>query len=135
MSGRSWLILGNAVLMLAFSGLLYTVLVPSFGALGASVGRAIAFAGFACLTLAEAYCLLKIHPFHAGLFKPLLSGGLSFALCYGLRASGLLAPGILASMLLLGVFVILYVGGVSYLGLAEEDRRILERLRARLGRR
>lgn len=133
MSGRSWLILGNAVLLLVLSVALYWLLIPRFGSLGAGVGRAAAFAGFAGLTLGEAYLMLGIHPFHRGLFKPLAAGLASFAICYGLLASRLLPQNLLTSLSIFCLFCVLYLAALLLLGLTEEDERLIGQLKSRLG--
>lgn len=133
MSGRSrqffWNNLGAAILNVTLN----LLLIPRFGIVGAAAS---AFLSVSCLQGAlaiQVWLLERVHPLSPQLLKPLAAAAV--VLLYGLamRAVPLPVPA-RAALVVLGAAVI-YLAANVLLGLAAEERRIFERVVARLSRR
>jgi len=133
MSGRSKINLLNNGLGFILTVILNLLLIPKYGILGAALSLALVIVAINTVRLAEVRFLLKMHPFRFDFFKPLLAGGISFFILF--LSSGFLLermPPLLAiSVGTLG-FLSLYGGGLILLGLTEEDKIILTKIREKL---
>jgi hypothetical protein len=82
--------------------------------------------------LVQVWLHLGIHPFHRGLFKPILAGGGVAVVAIG--AQRLLGDGLLTLLPIAVVGGIAYVGALFALGLDSGDREVLAALRRKVGR-
>ena len=106
-----------------------------FGILGHPDAAAITALGLhALMRLAEVFILFRMLPYNLSFVKPLTAG---FAALLAALGTNMLLPvathpvyAIIHSTVLLGV----YVGLIVALGLSQEDRVVLARLRARLSK-
>jgi O-antigen/teichoic acid export membrane protein len=135
MTGHTRVKVANAVLwtvLLIGSG---SVLIPRWGVVGAATATLIAIATVNFLSVAEVWILEHLVPFDRTFWKPLAAGAAACAT--GLVLDGVmpvgarLAPAVGQSLVVVAVFV----GLIMALGLAPEDRLVLDRIRGGLARR
>jgi O-antigen/teichoic acid export membrane protein len=127
--GRSKLLLLNNALGVVFNVTLGLILTPRYGLIGATfgvLGSVLIVQGAAVIEVAS---WQRISPFGRAIWKPLLAGAVAFAAMTLLR--GVLPPGWmrLAGVMVAGV--ICYLGLLLALGLPPEERRFLDRVKAR----
>jgi len=111
---------------------LNVLLIPRWGMVGAATASLAAVAINNLLRLIEVYILFRLLPYNVSFLKPVTAGLAALAAALAL---GRLLPAE-ASLLYAAVNVIIllaaYVGAILLLGLSEEDRSVLARLRGRL---
>ena len=127
MSGRSGIILYNAIFSFLLTTVLCLLLIPGYGALGAAISLAISVVVINIIKLIELYYFEKIHPFKPSFYKPLLSGSIAFLLVY-----------FTFDMIRLNPYIELAIGSISFflifilsnwlLKLDDEDNFILNTL-------
>jgi O-antigen/teichoic acid export membrane protein len=128
-SGRSRLLLLNNALGVAFNISVGIFLTPRFGLVGtasAVLGTVLLVQGLAVI---EVWLLLRIHPFSAALWKPLLAAALAFVAEAAVQAVVPILALRIAAVILAGLIV--YGGTLMALGLPPEERRLVERLARR----
>jgi len=132
MTGRTRLKLVNSIVMSALMVGLNVLLIPRWGMVGAATASLAAVAINNLLRLIEVYILFRLLPYNVSFLKPVTAGLAALAAALAL---GRLLPAE-ASLLYAAVNVIIllaaYVGAILLLGLSEEDRSVLARLRGRL---
>ena len=134
MTGYTKLKLLNAVVRLGLSLVLSVLLIPQWGVLGAAAAALIVVGTTNLMRLAEVFILFRMLPYNLSFVKPLTAGFVALLAALG---TNMLLPvathpvyAIIHSTVLLGV----YVGLIVALGLSQEDRVVLARLRARLSK-
>jgi O-antigen/teichoic acid export membrane protein len=132
MSGRPRDPLWNALPAVAVSAVGSWVLIPAYGAVGASLanGGAMVVANVGGLVQVGRH--LRIHPFHAGLVRPLVAGSAVAAVSF--VAERTLGSGLGALVAIVLVGGLAYAGCLLLLGLDEGDREVLAALRRKVGR-
>ncbi|HWQ16150.1 MAG TPA: flippase [Roseiflexaceae bacterium] len=134
MTGHTRLKLVNALVRLGLSLGLSALLIPPWGVLGAAVAALLVVGTTNLLRLAEVFVLFRMLPYNASFVKPILAGaaalGTALALDRALPTAAQPAYAALHTAALLAV----YAGAILALGLGPEDRAVLARVRARLGR-
>jgi len=128
--GRSNLVLLNNVLGLVFNvaaGLYFT---PRYGLVGATFGVLGSVVIVTGLAIIEVAAWQRIHPFAPALLKPVVAGLCSFGAMTLLHA--LLPAGWMRVTGVLAAGVVSYGGLLLAMGLPPEERRIFQRLTARL---
>ncbi len=132
MSGRPRDPLWNAGPAVLTAVVLSMFCIPRWGVVGAAVANGVAAWVANGGGLVQVWLHLGIHPFHRGLFKPILAGGGVAVVAIG--AQRLLGDGLLTLLPIAVVGGIAYVGALFALGLDSGDREVLAALRRKVGR-
>jgi len=125
-SGRSRVLLFANVGTAAMNVGLGLVLIPRVGLVGGAVAALITVGVFQLSLLAATWVLERVHPFDRRQVKPLLAGAATLAAQAWLPASGMVVVRVAA---VLGCTLVVYGGTLLILGLPDEERRLLSRLR------
>jgi O-antigen/teichoic acid export membrane protein len=132
MTGRTRLKLVNAVIMSALMVGLNVLFIPRWGVIGAAIATLTAVAADNLLRLIEVYILFRLLPYNLSFLKPITAGlvAVGTALLLGrlLPAEASLVYTAVGAIVLL----VVYTGVILLLGLSEEDRTVLARLRVRV---
>jgi O-antigen/teichoic acid export membrane protein len=133
MSGRSKITLLNSTLHLLLQAGLCLLLIPKHGILGAALASAISTVFLNAIQLLQVYFVLGMHPFRIEFLKPVAAGGGAWLVLSLARAS-ILQTDNSVLLLVLGFSIFLAVYGLALCGLGfdEEDKAVLQRIRARL---
>jgi O-antigen/teichoic acid export membrane protein len=133
MSGKPKITLFNAVAVLLFQAVLCIVLIPKSGIIGAAVAKTASLAFLRVLQLVEVRSVLRMHPFRKDFAKPLVAGTAGAILVTLLKSplAQLEAPFL---RLLVGALMLVaaYVIVLYALGISEEDREIVRKLKEKL---
>jgi O-antigen/teichoic acid export membrane protein len=132
MSGRSKINLLNSVLVSLINIILCFLLIPKIGIIGAALAATISLAIVNTVGLIETFMIYKIHPFRPDFIKPLLSGGAASLVSFLIL--GLLSDRIhFLLALLIGItsFLIVYIPFLFILGINREEKFILEKIKAK----
>jgi O-antigen/teichoic acid export membrane protein len=135
MSGHTMVKLVNATASVGLALVLNLLLIPPLGIVGAATAAAAAIAIVNVLRILEVRILVGVHPYNGEYAKPIVAGAVAagFAFVLGRLAAGigdLAAAGI--GLLGLGIA---YIAVIRLLGLTEDDRFVVARIRSRLLRR
>ncbi|HNC97118.1 MAG TPA: oligosaccharide flippase family protein [Myxococcota bacterium] len=132
MSGHSRATLWNSLPAMLLNLSLSVALAPTLGPTGAALANAGAMATANAVGLAQVWRILRLHPFHIGLVKPVLAAVPAGAVVW---AVGMLQLPALPTVLLAGVGGGLTLLGVlPLLGLDEDDRELIQKLLRRFRR-
>jgi len=128
MTGRAKLKLANSILWTATLVASSALLIPVWGVLGAATALLISTAAVNLAAVVEVWVLERLIPFERSIWKPLVVGVAAFLTGWVLR---LLIPikddWVLAAMQA-GLILAVYGAGILGLGLAPEDRTVIERI-------
>jgi O-antigen/teichoic acid export membrane protein len=132
MSGRTKITLLNATLHLLLQTGLCFLLIPRHGIVGAALAKALSIGFRRAIQLLQVHLILRMHPFQAKFLKPLIAGGASW-LVLSLARISILQTGNSALLFVLGSSILLSSYGLTLylLGFDEEDRVIVQRIRAK----
>jgi O-antigen/teichoic acid export membrane protein len=124
-------LVNNVIGLLSMIGL-NLLLIPKYGVVGAALSLALVIAIINITRLIEVYLLFKIHPYRLQFYKPVLSAGIAFLIMffsskYLQNYPNVLLTIVSSSVLFLGVYVL----GLYLLGIDEEDRTVLIKLKKR----
>ena len=135
MTGHTRLKLANSVTQLVLAISVNILLIPRFGLLGAAVGALIVNAVINNLRMVEVWYLYRILPFNRTFIKPTLAA--LVALGVALLVFQLSGRSLDLIMLILQAVILfaVYGGVLVLLGLPDEERTIVNRLRHRISRR
>jgi len=133
MSGKSRINLINNIFTALLNIGLNVLLIPTYGILGAALSFLASVSVVNVIMVIEVYALFRIHPFRTDMYKSPLAGGISFIimalLIRFLRGTG-------NSFFLMGtgsvIFLLSYGLLTKALGIGEEDKIVLQRLKAKL---
>lgn len=135
MTGHTRAKVFNSALWLITLGVSNVILVPAHGVLGAALAYAIALAVVNLARMVELWVLERVLPSWSAYFKPLVAGGVAFAVGLGMRTifpvGSRLGPALLQGF----AVVVVYAATTYLLGMEEDDKDLLQRLLARLRRR
>ncbi|MCZ2845869.1 MAG: flippase, partial [Candidatus Bathyarchaeota archaeon] len=132
MTGRPKLNLMNVTGVLISNIILNLLLIPKYGILGAAIATAISLGLINMITILEGSLILKMYPYRIDFFKPLIAG------CVSLVALFFYTKHILQNhinfQLFIGVliFLVLYSITLVLLGVREEDKIVLEKIKTKL---
>lgn len=130
MAGRPRAALANGIPALSLNLGLCMWLVPTLGPTGAALANAGAMVAANGLALAQVWSLLRVHPFHRALLKPLLA---ALPACAAAYACGGLPWPPLARVVVVGVAAtVAFVAASAALGLDEDDRIVVGAVRRRI---
>jgi O-antigen/teichoic acid export membrane protein len=130
MSGKPKLELANLGVTLFFNALLSILLIPKYGIPGAAYATLVAFIILNVMRIIEVRILFRIHPFRMDLYKPLLSGGVSFLVLFSatkylpifLNTFFYFVSG---ALLFVGVYILM----IFVFGLADEEKLIFAKIK------
>ncbi len=130
MSGRSKLILLNAALHLTVQILLCLFLIPQYGIIGAGLAKTFSILFLRAILLLQVFLLLKMHPFHVNVLKPVIAGAASWIMIILLRTF-IPQAGNPTAVFLLGLFLFVCIYGLTLflLGLDEKDKIIFQKIK------
>ena len=134
MTGRTVINLINNVLVFLMILVLNYLLIPRYGLLGAAASLAIALSLINLVRLVEVYLILRIHPYRAAYFKPILAGGLSLAASWAMGCLMKSASGspLLRLVVQSSVIGLVYVIALLVLGINEEDKIVWRRVKEKI---
>ncbi|HDD24238.1 MAG TPA: flippase [Chloroflexi bacterium] len=132
MTGHSRLTFVNSLIYLGVNVLLDLLFIPRWGVMGAAIAVTLSGVLINTLRVAQVWALLRLWPYDVSFLKPIVAGLTAVtAVVLTKRWLGPM-PAILqvvvGTLLLIGVYIVMIVS----LKLSEEDRLVLDRLRARL---
>jgi len=132
MTGRTRLKVVNAVVVSTLVVGLNALLIPRWGLTGAATAALVSAVTGNLLALLEVFALFRLLPYNVSFLKPVAAG--LAALGVALALSHVLHPeeGLVYAAVNAAVLVLVYVGMILVLGLSDEDRVVLARLRGRL---
>jgi O-antigen/teichoic acid export membrane protein len=134
MSGHQHHVLYSGLPAIALNVGLCYLLIPEHGVMGAATANAVATATANLLALGQVWYLLRMHPFHLGLLKPVVGASVALPLVL-LVAPWTAGLPVLLGLAILGVLVVTVLGLVMFgLGLDDDDRALLTRLGSRFRR-
>lgn len=132
MSGRSKLNLANILVAFALHVALNLFLIPRHGIVGAAWATTISTGLGSVVICLEVNLLLRIFPYRLDFLKPLVAGLVPAAVVLFLGSHGLPGRGLVATIALAALFALAYLGLLLLLGLDQEDRIVLGKLRDKL---
>ena len=124
MTGRPLVNLINSIVSAVLMTGLGLILIPKHGLLGAALTACLSVSIVNIVRMVEVYYFEKIHPYNDKYIKPLIAAATAIAGVFGLR---LLLPGdnLLATVLGILTFGLIFVGSFLWLRIEDEDRLIL----------
>ncbi|MBA3688936.1 MAG: polysaccharide biosynthesis protein [Chloroflexi bacterium] len=135
MTGHTALKLLNATVSVVLGIALNVILVPSLGLMGAAIAALALTAGVNILPLAEVLLLERASPYNRQFMKPIVAGGLAFFLSIGVK---ILLGGtgeLVQAAAGIPVLFVTYGLVLLRLGIDDDDRLVLRRVRERFPRR
>ncbi len=132
MTGRAMANLINSGFLCTVNILLNLYLIPKYGILGAAWANVIAISAIQLLRLAEVWYFLKMHPYSWNSLKPILSSVLSAALVLLLFYMGLDKNNFFVVFAMITIYLTAYLTLLWAFRLSQEDRMVLEKLKAKL---
>lgn len=106
-------------------------MIPTWGLIGAAIASLTSAIIINLLRLIEVFILFRLLPYNAIFLKPLIAGGIAFSLMW-IASWFYPTVDLLHLIVSLPLLVAIYVGLLLLLGLSEEDRLIVQRLRRRV---
>ena len=126
-AGRSKLVMWNSVLTSAAQISLYLILIPSYGAVGASFATATGIVLVVMVRIVQVRYVLNVWPYDSATLKPVTSG--SAALLVVVFANTILEGS--HPLALVGLFMLVYAGFLYALGIHSADRALLLQVKQR----
>jgi len=129
MSGKPKLELLNLCITILVNALLSILLIPEFGIKGAAYATLIAFVLLNFMRVLEVHILFRMHPFRMDMYKPLLSGVISFIVLVFVTKILFIDHDVFFNFFLGSlIFIGLYAAMIIALGLGVEDKLIFSRI-------
>jgi O-antigen/teichoic acid export membrane protein len=135
MTGHTRVKLVNAIFATCMVFGLSFLLVPSLGMVGAAcvVLAETAIVGLACVV--EVNVLLRLLPYDLHFVKPVIAGVMAVAAALAMNKLLPAEAGLASLAINVAMLSVVYAGAILLLGLSQEDRVLLARLRERVGSR
>jgi O-antigen/teichoic acid export membrane protein len=134
MTGHTGLKLLNAAVSVALGIALNVILVPSLGLLGAAIAALAVTAGVNILPLAEVLVLVRASPYNRSFMKPIAAGGVALAASIGVKILLGGAGDVVQAAAGIPVLFVMYGVVLFGLGIDDDDRLVLRRVRGRFAR-
>ncbi|MHB1464030.1 MAG: flippase [Thermoleophilia bacterium] len=132
MSGHSKLELLNVTTTLAMNAAICFLLIPRYGVVGAAIANMAALGLVNLMRIIEIWIFMRIFGYDRSYLKPALSG-LAVALVVGLIGRFVIVDaGIIQLLALASLLLLLYVLALAGLGLEEQDKNMLKKIKASL---
>ena len=132
MTGNTGLNIVNTIITLVVKLTLSFLLIPSLGVVGAAIA---ATATWCVLNLArtlEVFILFRILPYNKDFVKPIVAGVITAVAAYAMAQWVFVESNLVSTVFNIGCLMAVYAAMILVLGLSEEDRTVLIRLRGRL---
>ena len=133
MSGNTHFKLVNTLVTIALTLGLNILFIPRLGLVGAAIASAASAVAVNLLRLVEVYMLFRLLPYDLRFLKPIAAGLVALAATMGTRRLLPVEGGLVYPLTSMVVLLLVYGGSILVLGLSQEDRAVLVRLRGRLG--
>jgi O-antigen/teichoic acid export membrane protein len=133
MTGHSKVSFVNSIIHLVATVALDLVFIPRLGVVGAALGVMLSSVLINVVRLLEMVFLLRIRPYDRSFLKPVLAAVAAAVPAYLVNQPLTSTPWAVQLGVGVPLLVGIYVLAIVLLGLSDEDRLILERLRVRLG--
>jgi O-antigen/teichoic acid export membrane protein len=131
MTGRPILSFINNTSMLLLNIVLNILLVPKYGIIGASLATAVSVGLVSIATLLEVYYFLNMHPYIMDFLKPIISGIVSSAGLFILKQFGFLKTNLFHLLIGIVVFLLLYGILLLLFGFGEEEKIVVNKMKAK----
>jgi O-antigen/teichoic acid export membrane protein len=132
MSGNTSLKLFNSVVVTVLSLGLSVLLIPTWGLVGAAVAALVAAIVVNLLRLVEVFFVFRLLPYNLGFLKPILAGLVALIVAWAIRQSFATETDLFYTLINSILLLAIYAGVILALGLSQEDRVVLSRLRQRM---
>lgn len=131
MAGHQRATLWNGLLAMALNLLLSFLLVPRFGVDGAGMANAAALVTANGVAMAQVWALLRLHPLHRGLLRPLVAAIPALAVMAGIASLNLSPwPAVLAEGIVGGATLL---AALALIGFDAEDASLITKVRQKFG--
>ncbi len=134
MTERTWLNTFNSILDLGSTILLNMWLVPEMGVTGAALAELISVTLVNAVRLIEVYAIFRLSPYNRTFFKPITAGLVALSATYILYYLIFAEIGIMGVIINIIFLLAVYMATIISLGLADDDRLILDKVIGRLKR-
>lgn len=134
MTGNTVAKLVNSIIVVEVSVLAGLVLIPAFGLNGAATATLIVSCVLNGLRVSEVYFFNGLLPYDRSILKPVLAALVAAAAAIAVGSADLDWGPTLTSVVTFVVIVVVFVAVILALGLSEEDRELLGRVRGRIRR-
>ena len=129
MTGNTTLKLVNSLVTLALAIGLEFLLIPRWGLIGVAVSSVFTSVVVNLLRLLEVYFLFRLQPYNRTFLKPVAAGLIAMATAWGVRQVFPIDANLVYTAVNVAILFAVYAGMILILGLSEEDRTVLARLR------
>jgi O-antigen/teichoic acid export membrane protein len=134
MTGNSVAKLVNSIIVVEVSVLASILLIPTLGLNGAAISALVAAVTLNALRVVEVFAYNGLLPYDRSILKPVLAAVLASATALALRAAGSDWSPVVLTVVTALVICIVFVAVVLALGLSEDDRDLLARVRGKIRR-
>jgi O-antigen/teichoic acid export membrane protein len=132
MTGNTWLNTVNTVITLAVKLTLSFLLIPSLGVIGAALAMTGAWSVLNLARTLEIFILFRLLPYNKNFVKPIVAGAVAAGATYAMAQWVFVESNLVSTVLNISCLMAVYAAMILLLGLSEEDRTVLIRLRGRL---
>jgi O-antigen/teichoic acid export membrane protein len=132
MTGKTWLNPVNTALSLTLSIVLSLLFIPSLGIVGAAIAMTGTGSVLNIVRAIEVFILFRLLPYNKDFIKPIVAGVVAAIATYAMVQWVFVESNLVSTAFGIGCLLIGYATMILLLGLSEEDRMILIRLRRRL---
>lgn len=133
MSGNTSLKLVNSIVTVALTLGLNILLIPRWGLVGAATASLAAAIIVNLLRLLEVFLLFRLLPYNLSFLKPVAAGLVTLVAAWGVHQLFLTEVNLVHTAINVVILFTVYAGMILLLGLSQEDRTVLARLRQRAG--
>ena len=134
MTGNSMAKLVNSIIVVEVSLLASLLLVPTFGLIGAATAALVVSITLNALRVVEVYAFNGLLPYDRTILKPIAAAVAASAAALALRSAPLAWGPVVQTVVTALVIGVVFIGIVLALGLSEEDRELLARVRGKVRR-
>jgi O-antigen/teichoic acid export membrane protein len=132
MTGNSWLNALNTIMTLAVNVTLSSLLIPSLGVIGAALAVTGTWSVLNLARTLEIFILFRVLPYNKSFITPIVAGAVAAVAAFAMAQWVFAGSNLASTVLNIGCLMAVYAAMILVLGLSEEDRTVLVRLRGRL---
>jgi O-antigen/teichoic acid export membrane protein len=133
MTGRTSLKLVNSLVTFVLTLSLNIVLIPRWGLMGAAIASLASAVTINLLRLSQVFILFRLFPYNLSFAKPVAAGLVTVAIVWGIGQLFHTEANLVYTAMNTVLLFVVYAGMILLLGLSQEDRTVLARLRRRAG--
>lgn len=134
MTGYGKIKMINSIITVIVTLVLYTLLIPKWGMVGAAAATGLAIAIVNIINTVQVYRLLGLWAYNRDFIKPIIAGIAAFLVTLFLDRVLLTGTHLVVAIPKIGFFWLSYAGFTLLLGLTEEDKVVLGRFQTRLNK-